>query len=213
MSAQDRTTWDVRWRRRQKIRGKSTWNMQWYVVCSVFSGLQNELIQKSQNEERSNMIHWYVSIMICLLSVVCSICVTSNSSPGTFSNQGFRLLADDVCHQMGYMQCHLCATKQAQKSNNTKVAMLTRSTNDVFLSVFKWTNMQMRQRYFMLHPIIPCHSLVTYHCGHVITSTIPFTYEREGLLIGEFIHSRFRWTSSLQSCEDQDVWNMYRKNL
>lgn len=56
-------------------------------------------------------------------------------------------------------------------------------------SVSQWTNMQMLQRYFMFHPIIPCHSLVTYHCGHVITSTIPFTYEREGLLIGEFIHS------------------------
>ena len=37
------------------------------------------------------------------------------------ANQGFRLLADDVCHQMGSMQCHLCATKQAQKKSKKKV--------------------------------------------------------------------------------------------
>ena len=42
------------------------------------------------------------------------------------------------------------------------------------------------------HPMPqPCR---IYHCGHVITSTIPFTYGREGVLIGEFIHSRFSWT-------------------
>lgn len=95
---------------------------------------------------------------------------------------------------MSSMRNKTSTKKVTKKSNNTRVAMLTWSTNDVFLSVFQWTNMQMLQRYFMLHPIIPCHSLVTYHCGHVITSTIPFTYEREGVLIGEFIHSRFSWT-------------------
>ena len=55
-------------------------------------------------------------------------------------------------------------------------------TNDVFLSVLQWTNMQMLQRYFMFYPITQCHSL-----GHVITSTIPLTFEREGLLVGEII--------------------------
>lgn len=108
--------------------------------------------------------------------------------------------------------------KSHKKSKNTKVAMLTWSTDDVFLSVFQWTNMQMLQRYFMLHPIIPCHSLVTYHCGHVITSTIPFTYEREGVLIGEFIHSRFSWTHrcslvrSNWSCNASQLtsWSFYK---
>ena len=52
--------------------------------------------------------------------------------------------------------------KSPKKSKNTKVAMLTWSTNDVFLSVFQCTNMQMLRRYLMLHPIIPCHSLVAY---------------------------------------------------
>ena len=155
------------------------------MMKDAVSGMQ--WFQKSQ-DERSNMIGW------CGKMVWIS-----------YRNAMFPCLSEPTkrADHVGIAKWATCIIYAQQNKQNQKVTTERWQywhdqlmINGVFLSVLQWTNMQMFQRYFMFHPITQCHSL-----GHVITSTIPLTFEREGFQIQLNL-------SSLQSCEDQDVWNM-----